>query len=106
MIVIFDGVEVSDYVIDFSVDSPLGIDENENKNFNIFPNPSSLGYININSKNSETITANVFDVLGKQVIIDGAVNDNRLDVINLSPGLYFIKLTQNNTTVTKKLIIK
>lgn len=106
MLVFFGGgVLVSDMIIDFSVDSPLGIDENKILGLAIFPNPTSLGFVNIASKNNETITARVFDVLGKQVI-NTAVTDNRLNVSNLNPGLYFIKLIQNDAIVTKKLVIK
>jgi Secretion system C-terminal sorting domain len=73
--------------------------------FSMYPNPTSLGYINIVSKNNETIKATVFDVLGKQVI-NSTVTNNKLDVSNLNMGVYIMRLTQNNATITKKLVIK
>ena len=47
----------------------------------------------------------VFDVLGKQVINQRLTNNN-LDVSQLRSGLYIVKITQNNASVTKKLVIK
>ncbi len=104
VLVFMDAVEVSDDFVTFSVESSLGIDENKNENFNIYPNPTSLGFINIKSKNNETIKASVFDILGKQVI-RSTIIDNTLDVSRLNAGIYIIRITQNNATVTKKLVI-
>ena len=52
------------------------------------------------------IQANVFDMLGKQVVIDTNVVDGRLNISSLNAGIYIVKLTQNNSTTTKKLIIE
>ncbi|MBE9490143.1 MAG: T9SS type A sorting domain-containing protein [Bacteroidetes bacterium] len=83
----------------------LGTNDFETNNFKIYPNPTSLGFVNIASRNSETIKATVFDILGKQVI-NSTVTNNKLDVSNLNVGIYIMRLTQNNATVTKKLVIK
>jgi len=82
----------------------LGIDDFKTNNFKIYPNPTSLGFVNIASKYSEIINATVFDILGKQVI-NSTVTNNKLDVSNLNTGVYIMRLTQNNATVTKKLVI-
>lgn len=73
--------------------------------FKVYPNPTSLGYVNIASANSEAISVTVFDILGKQVI-NQTLNNNRLNVSALNSGVYIMKVTQNNASVTKKLIIK
>ncbi len=73
--------------------------------FAVYPNPTSTGFVNIVSKNNETIEATVFDILGKQVINSTVIN-NKLDVSNLNIGVYIMRLTQNNATITKKLVIK
>jgi len=72
--------------------------------FNLFPNPSNTGVVNITSTGSETIQATVFDILGKQVL-NAAVANGRLDVSPLNTGVYIVKLTQGAATTTKKLII-
>ena len=73
--------------------------------FKLFPNPNNTGTLSISSNGSESIDVKVFDVLGKK-IIDSEVVNNSLDVSRLNAGLYIVKLTQGNATVTKKLIIE
>ncbi|WCO01384.1 T9SS type A sorting domain-containing protein [Psychroserpens ponticola] len=83
----------------------LSIDDFSSNRFKVYPNPTSLGYVNIASANSEAISVTVFDILGKQVINE-TLSNNRLNVSALNTGVYIMKVTQNNASVTKKLIIK
>jgi hypothetical protein len=73
--------------------------------FSVYPNPTSTGYVNITSTNNDAMSVAVFDVLGKQVI-NKTISNNRLDVSSLNSGLYIVKISQNNATTTKKLVIK
>ena len=73
--------------------------------FKVYPNPTSLGFVNIASAKNDTISVAVYDILGKEVINE-TLNNNRLDVSTLNTGVYIMKVTQNNASVTKKLIIK
>lgn len=73
--------------------------------FKVYPNPTSLGYVNIVSANSEAISVAVYDILGKEVI-NQTLNNNRLNVSTLNTGVYIMQVTQNNATITKKLIVK
>ena len=73
--------------------------------FNLYPNPSKNDYVNITSNKSGAIQAHIFDVLGKQVL-NGLVANGRLNVSPLHSGVYIVKLTQNETSCTKKLIIQ
>lgn len=84
---------------------PLSTDDFSTNNFKIYPNPTALGYVNISSRSQTVMKINVFDVLGKQVINE-TVSNNRLDVSNLSPGLYIMRVSQDNATTTKKLVIQ
>ncbi|WP_298892975.1 T9SS type A sorting domain-containing protein [uncultured Psychroserpens sp.] len=74
-------------------------------NFKVYPNPTSTGFVNITSNNSDAISVAVYDILGKQVI-DTALNNDRLDISALNAGVYILKISQNNASVTKKLVIK
>ena len=73
--------------------------------FSITPNPSNGNFVNITSTGLGAMQANVFDILGKQVI-NAAVTNGRLDVSPLNTGVYIVKLTQGQATTTKKLIIQ
>ena len=83
----------------------LGISDFEASNFKIYPNPTSLGYVNLKSRNGSAFDVSVYDVLGKQVI-KSSVTDGKLDVSSLNTGLYIMKISQEEATVTKKLVIK
>lgn len=86
-------------------DFSLSLNEFNENNFSVYPNPTTTGFVNIISANSDTITVVVYDILGKQVINKTLSND-RLDVSSLNAGVYVLKVSQNNASVTKKLVIK
>ncbi|MGC1472317.1 MAG: T9SS type A sorting domain-containing protein [Psychroserpens sp.] len=73
--------------------------------FKIFPNPTSTGFVNITSVSDSSTNVAVYDILGKQVINETLVND-RVNVSALNTGLYIVKISQNGTSVTKKLVIE
>lgn len=72
---------------------------------NFYPNPVSNGKIYITSKSSIDKEITIFDVLGKKVL-QTVLNSKELNVSNLSPGVYIIKIKENDATATRKLIIK
>ncbi|MCR8666907.1 lamin tail domain-containing protein [Aestuariibaculum sp. M13] len=72
--------------------------------FNISPNPTSLGYVNVTAKSTSLMDIAVFDLLGKQVIKQFV--SNKLDVSSLKSGVYIMKITQDGAVSTRKLVIK
>lgn len=100
----FGNFLVGEASVSFSVDPALGLDDNKSDDFIIYPNPTSLGFVNIKSGTSSTMKVVVFDILGKQ-IISSTVTNNKLDVSSLNVGMYIMRLTQNNASVIKKLVI-
>jgi len=86
---------------DFTLDSET-FDLNE---FKIYPNPTSTGFVNIKARSYDDMSVVVFDILGK-LVISQKVDNQRLDVSILNAGIYVMRISQNNNTVTKKLVIK
>jgi hypothetical protein len=86
-------------------DAPLSTETSEISRFDVYPNPTNTGFVTIKSNQMGAVQAQVFDLLGKEVI-NTAVNNERLNVSNLNAGVYVVKLTQNKNTSTKKLIIQ
>ena len=70
----------------------------------LYPNPTNLGLVTIESSKNEQISIRVFDMLGKQVKKE-ILKSNLLNVLDLNPGLYIIQITQNGFFTTKKLMI-
>lgn len=92
------------YASDFSEDV-LSVNQFETTAFSMYPNPTNVGFVNITSNQSEAMTVQVYDILGKQVK-NQTVANNRLDVSDLVSGIYIVKLTQNGASTTKKLVIR
>ncbi|MGY0392565.1 FG-GAP-like repeat-containing protein [Bizionia sp. KMM 8389] len=64
--------------------------------FSIYPNPTSQN-LNFNTQISTPFEVTVFDVLGKQVMHSNVTN-KRLDVSQLTNGIYLLKLSNTNKT--------
>jgi hypothetical protein len=83
----------------------LGINQFNITSFKLYPNPTNTGKVTIASVNSGAMKVAVYDILGKQVKNEIVSNDT-IDVSNLKSGIYILKITQNDATSTKKLVIR
>ena len=72
---------------------------------NLYPNPVSNGKVYITSKNDLDKSIIIFDVLGKKVL-QTTISAKELNISNLSPGIYIIKIDEAQATATRKLIVK
>ena len=81
----------------------VDINESQSNNLHIYPNPTT-GDLFISS-NIKINNISVYNIIGKEVISDAKTNNNILDISQLSNGVYFIKMSMNNATVTKKIIL-
>ncbi|MEQ3796377.1 T9SS type A sorting domain-containing protein [Flavobacteriaceae bacterium MJ-SS4] len=73
--------------------------------FKLYPNPTSFGYVNIDSKNQSKLEVTVFDLLGKQVKNE-IVSNGQLNFSNFKAGIYVLRIKQDELVSTKKLVIK
>lgn len=71
----------------------------------IYPNPVSNGKLYITSKLSLEKEIQIFDVLGKKVF-ELITNVKEINISNLNPGVYIIKIKEKEASTTRKLIIK
>ena len=73
----------------------------------IYPNPveSQRTFINIVSKLSLIKNIEVYDVLGKRVFAT-VLSSKELNISNLRKGVYIVKITENNISESRKLVIK
>lgn len=72
---------------------------------NLYPNPVSNGKVYITSKNDSEKDIIIFDVLGKKVL-QTSISSRELNISNLVPGVYIIKITEGEATATRKLIVR
>lgn len=86
------------------MDLPLNVDQNKLTSFSLYPNPAT-DFVNIETTVSGDKAIVVYDMLGKQVI-NTVISGNRLDISGLKSGVYMVSISQNDNTLTKKLIVK
>ncbi|WP_417195862.1 endonuclease [Bizionia sp.] len=83
----------------------LSTDDFTISNINMYPNPvkNSLN-INLNYPNQTQI--DIYNVLGKKVISKVIYKSDIINTEQLSSGMYIVRIKQNETTISKKLIKK
>jgi len=84
--------------------SIIGVEELSGASVNIYPNPASE-YIIANTSGKGKIE--IYDVTSKLVSTSIIINTSQLvDVRNFHSGIYFVKITNDKNTFTKKLLIE
>ncbi|WP_406685634.1 T9SS type A sorting domain-containing protein [Seonamhaeicola sp. MEBiC1930] len=73
----------------------------------IFPNPVNIGrtFITVSSANNSLKYIEFFNVLGKRIYNTKLIG-KELNISNLNKGVYIMKITENEISETRKLIIK
>ena len=71
----------------------------------LYPNPVTNGKVYISTKNDLEKEIIIFDLLGKKVL-QTHLTSRELSVADLVPGVYIIKISEENASATRKLIIR
>lgn len=86
-----------DSIMDFNASVSTSMTHLQKPNIKIYPNPAvdviqlSLG------TGTQYIKASITNILGKQLLTkELSINNNKIDVSGLLPGVYFIKVTDSN----------
>lgn len=72
---------------------------------NLYPNPVSSGKVYVTSKNDLDKEIQIFDVLGKKVL-QTVLSSRELNISTLTPGVYIIKIKEEEASTTRKLIVR
>ncbi|MDP2385577.1 MAG: DUF4465 domain-containing protein [Bacteroidota bacterium] len=91
-----------------SLDVFIGIKETGNENVSLYPNPAKSN-ITIHMAGTLSDKANyvVFDITGKEVLtgtFGKGVSSVKLTIENLERGVYFVRITNGNEIISKKII--
>lgn len=82
----------------------LGTTNFNKSNISIAPNPVKNEFTIFSTKAIVEVT--IFDTIGKLILTKKASNLTQIEVQNLSNGIYFVKMKDNNNTqITQKIII-
>lgn len=71
----------------------------------IYPNPVSNGKIYITTKKNLTKAIEIYDVLGKKILV-ASLFGKELNISKLTSGIYILKITEGDSSSTRKLVVK
>ena len=72
-------------------------------NVKLYPNPIENN-LTIELKSNVDTNIEIYDILGKRVFNQQIKETSNLNLQNLKSGIYIVKITQGNSTITKKLV--
>ncbi|HBK82471.1 MAG TPA: T9SS C-terminal target domain-containing protein [Flavobacterium sp.] len=88
------------------VKTSIGTEANTTiEGLSIYPNPVNNGKLFVNSKLSLEKEIQIFDVLGKKVF-EIITNNKEINISNVMPGVYIIRIREKEASATRKLIVK
>ncbi len=73
--------------------------------FSLYPNPVQNEIVYIKTANNLSKDILIFDILGKQVLSE-TITDSSLNISNLKPGVYIIKVVEAGHFATRKLVVE
>ena len=82
----------------------VGLEE-EISGLNVYPNPSN-GIVNIQLEGNQTFLVQVNDVVGKLISEENINSNTTLNLQDLERGVYFITVSDSETSQTTKVIIE
>lgn len=81
--------------------------ENTLDKVQIYPNPVTSGKIYINAETNSVKAIELYDMLGKRILTTEMNGyQKELNVSNLKAGVYILKLSEKNNSITRKIVIK
>ena len=100
-----DDCTVTDFTSISINPQPSLIDNQAKKYYNIFPNPAT-DFLQIESSENEPITVEFLNTYGEKIEVFylNHLSNRILDISNLSPGVYFIKITSLKSVFFKKIL--
>ena len=94
-------MEIWSFFSRFDINGPLSVNEFENRQVSIYPNPTN-STINLSLSFSEEVNYELFSPLGQQLIIGTIKSSNQeIYVSNLPPNIYYLKLANQVFKILK-----
>ena len=102
---------IASFFVSISANGPFVPDGDE---LSIYPNPATTNLtIKFETESTEIAHVKIIDLTGKIVkdfskdlVLENGIYKGQLDIETLKPGIYFVRVEQQDTVFSKKLIIK
>jgi hypothetical protein len=110
-IYVYDGngiVQGIDTIVEYG-GCPVGVDEININNLNVFPNPSSGEFvISFETSKPEDIQIRIYDVLGQLIKEETAIKNTgkysqQINLANVSKGIYILQIKAGDEVLNKKI---
>jgi subtilisin-like proprotein convertase family protein len=91
-----------------TIENNLSVGSQPSLDFTVYPNPST-GILNIqlSSLTADSANVSIHDVQGRKVASTVISNNlSQIAIDNLSNGVYFVVVNQNNQKITKKIVLQ
>jgi len=89
--------------VGYIVCGAVGVETTENSSYSIYPNPTTSM---ITVQVPEISDISIIDISGKVVIKQTISSSESINLGNLNKGVYFVNITSESTSVTKRVILK
>ena len=83
----------------------LGLNENSLNGVEVYPNPTTGKFTVTNENNTENTIA-IFDMLGKEVYTNTTSSSLTVDLSANGMGVYLVKVSNENGSIVKRVVIK
>ena len=82
----------------------VGLDQINISDMNVFPNPTN-GEVNVTMPENLMVDVQIFDAQGKLVAEQmNVTNNGKLNISNVTPGVYMVRLTAENAVQTFRVV--
>jgi len=86
-------------------DPSLSVKENLIGSFKIYPNPAQ-DHIQIDSNSINISSVEMYNIIGKRLISEKNLVENKLDISSLNSGVYLLKINALEGSLVKKIIVE
>ena len=73
--------------------------------FKLYPNPVLADVVYVTTEKNNIKEVRIYDVFGELVHTD-RLTTKAMDISRLAPGVYVVQVTENEKSITRKLVVK
>jgi hypothetical protein len=73
--------------------------------FKLYPNPATADVVYVTTQKNDFKEVRVYDVFGELVLSEN-LSTKAMNISKLSPGVYVVQVTENEKSITRKLVVK